>query len=290
MSAGMALAVRNPAACARKRSQTEWREFRFQGRAPGIRAGTSRYFGASPWASSKGEDLMKIALLGYGKMGKLVEAAALQEGWHVGPKLDIYSNADGRGITASAMAGVDVAVDFSQPDAVIANVEAMARLGINLVVGTTGWLQEIERVRDLVRDSGIGMVYGANFSVGMNLFFRIVEQAAQLAGSLGQYDAFVAEQHHRAKKDAPSGTALQLKQILDPHFRDRQLAISSTRSGFIPGNHTVGFDCEADTIVLEHRVRNRQGFAEGAILAAKWIAGKKGLYDFHEVFTQILES
>jgi len=231
---------------------------------------------------------MKIALLGIGKMGKLVEALAMQEGWEIGPKLDVYNNAGGRGITRSAMEGVDVAVDFSQPDAVLANIEAAARLRINLVVGTTGWMGAIDRVENIVRESGIGMVYGSNFSVGMNLFFEIVARAAQLMGKLPQYDPFLTEQHHRAKKDAPSGTALNLQAILAPHFPGRTPGIACTRAGFIPGNHQVGFDCEADSILLEHRVRNRQGFAEGAILAARWIAGKKGLYDFHSVFTQIL--
>lgn len=132
------------------------------------------------------------------------------------------------------------------------------------------------------------MVHGSNFSIGMNLFFEIVERAAQLMGKLPEYDPFVAEQHHRAKKDSPSGTALNLQAILAPYFTNRSLPIASTRAGFIPGNHQVGFDSEADTIFLEHRARNRQGFAAGAILAAKWIVGKKGVYEFHGVFTQIL--
>lgn len=231
---------------------------------------------------------MKIALLGYGKMGKLVESSAMQAGWEIGPKLDIHNNAGGRGITRAAMEGVDVAVDFSQPDAVLLNVEAVARLGINLVVGTTGWLNAVDQAGTIVRKSGIGMVYGSNFSLGMNLFFEIVERTAQIMGKIPQYEAFLTEEHHRAKIDAPSGTALNLRAILSPHYPDKTLAIACTRAGFIPGNHQVGFDSESDTILLEHRVRNRQGFAEGAILAAKWIVGKTGLFDFHSVFTQIL--
>ncbi len=231
---------------------------------------------------------MKIALLGYGKMGKLVESLALQEGWEIGPKLDIYSNAGGRGITKTSMKGVDVALDFSQPDAVLPNVQAAAPLGINLVVGTTGWSEAFEKAEKIVFESGVGMVYGSNFSIGMNLFFDIVERAAQLMGKLPEYDPFLGEQHHRAKKDAPSGTALNLKALLARHFPDKTFSIASTRAGFIPGNHQVGFDSEADTIILEHRVRNRQGFAAGAILAARWIVGKKGVYEFHSVFTQIL--
>ncbi len=233
---------------------------------------------------------MRIALLGYGKMGRLVEELALKESWEIGPKLDVHNNEGGCGITEASMEGVDVAVEFSQPDAVLANVHACARLGVNLVVGTTGWMESLDRVKELVAETGIGMVYGANFSIGMNLFYEIVARAAQLIGSMQDYDPFLLEQHHRAKLDAPSGTALRLREILATHCRDRTPAIASTRAGFIPGNHQVGFDSESDTIVLEHRARNRLGLAKGAILAARWIAGKRGMYDFHEVFPQILDA
>ncbi len=231
---------------------------------------------------------MKIALLGYGKMGRLVEAIAIREGWEVGPKLDIGENAAGGGITASSMAGVDVALDFSQPDAVLPNIEAAARAGINLVVGTTGWADARSHVERIVLESGIGLVHASNFSVGMNLFFEIVSSAARIVGKVPQYDPYLAEEHHRAKKDAPSGTALQLLELMKPYLNGPAPAIACTRAGFIPGNHRVGFDCEADTIVLEHRARNRQGFAEGAVLAARWIAGRKGFYDFRAVFREIL--
>jgi 4-hydroxy-tetrahydrodipicolinate reductase len=231
---------------------------------------------------------MKLALLGYGKMGKLVEAIALREGWEVGPKLDIADNAEGSGITQDSMAGVDVAIDFSQPEAVLANAEAAARLGINLVIGTTGWANQKNKIEQIVRDTGIGLVYGANFSLGVNLFFEIVSHAARLLGMVPQYDAYMSEEHHRAKKDAPSGTALNLLDVMRPHLTNPNLSIASIRAGSIPGTHTIGFDSEADTIVLEHRARSRQGFAEGAFLAARWIAGKKGYYDFRQVFREIV--
>lgn len=230
---------------------------------------------------------MRIALLGYGKMGKLVESIALREGWQVGPKLDIEDNAGGSGITRASMSGVDVAVEFSQPDAVLRNIEAAARAGINLVVGTTGWSGRQSEAEQIVRESGIGLVYGANFSIGMNLFFEIVSHAAKLVGKLPQYDAYLEEEHHRAKKDAPSGTALNLLEMMRPHLKNPNLGIASIRAGWIPGTHVVGFDSEADTIVLEHRARSRQGFAEGAALAARWIAGKKGFFDFRHVFREI---
>ncbi len=231
---------------------------------------------------------MKIALLGYGKMGKLVEAVALREGWQIGPRLDIENNAGAKGITPQSMQGVDVAVDFSQPDAVLPNIEACARTGVNMVVGTTGWGTYRGRAEQLVRDSATGLVHGANFSVGMNLFFEIVSRAAQVISKAPQYDPYLLEQHHRAKIDSPSGTALSLLELMNPHLKDRKVNVASSRAGFIPGNHIVGFDAEADTIILEHRARNREGFAEGALLAARWIAGKKGFFDFREVFHQIL--
>jgi 4-hydroxy-tetrahydrodipicolinate reductase len=230
---------------------------------------------------------VKIALLGYGKMGKLVETIALREGMQVGPKLDINDNFNGCGITEAVMEGVDVAIEFSQPDAVLRNIEAAARIGVHVVVGTTGWADQHSKVEQIVRDSGIGLVCGANFSLGMNLFFEIISHSARLIGMLPQYDAYLSEEHHRAKKDAPSGTALNLLDLMRPHLTNPALNIASIRAGSIPGTHVIGFDSEADTIILEHRARSRQGFAEGAVLAAKWIAGRKGFYDFRKVFREI---
>ncbi len=229
-----------------------------------------------------------MALLGYGKMGKLVETIAVQEGWEIGPRLDIHDNANGRGITPTSMNGVDVAIEFSQPEAVVPNIKAAARAGVSMVVGTTGWSDQRSTVRRIVKESGIGLIYGANFSLGMNLFFEIVSHSARLIGMLPQYDAYISEEHHKAKKDAPSGTALNLLDLMRPHLSNPNLNIASIRAGSIPGTHVVGFDSAADTIVLEHRARSRQGFAEGAILAARWIVGKKGLYDFRKVFREII--
>jgi 4-hydroxy-tetrahydrodipicolinate reductase len=231
---------------------------------------------------------MKIAIIGYGKMGRLVETLAARENWDVGPRLDLADNRDGSGITRSSMSGVDVAVDFSQPDAVMPNIEAGARAGVHMVVGTTGWSAHLDQVRQLVLDSGIGLVHGSNFSIGMNLFFEIAAEAARIVGKVPQYDAFLSETHHRAKKDAPSGTALNLLALVRPHIGGREPGIAVTRAGHIPGIHVLGFDSEADTITLEHSARSRQGLAEGAILAAGWIAGRKGFYDFRAVFREIM--
>jgi len=232
---------------------------------------------------------MKMAILGYGKMGRMVEEIALREGWEIGPKLDINDNAGGAGITKVSMSGVDAAVEFSQPSAVVANIEAAARSGVSLVVGTTGWSDQEDRIEKIVRESGIGLVYGANFSVGMNLFFEIVSRAAELIGKVPQYDPFLSEEHHRAKKDAPSGTALNLLELMRPHLSNPEPSVACVRAGAIPGTHVIGFDSPADTILLEHRARNRQGFAEGAVMAARWIIGKKGMYDFRQVFREIVK-
>ena len=231
---------------------------------------------------------MKMALLGYGKMGRMVEEIALGEGWEIGPKLDINDNAGGSGITKESMAGVDAAVEFSQPSAVVANIEAAAKAGVSIVVGTTGWADQLDKIEKTVRESGIGLVYGANFSVGMNLFFEIVSHAAKLIGKVPRYDPFLSEEHHRAKKDAPSGTALNLLELMRPHLNNPEPSVACIRAGSIPGTHVIGFDSPADTILLEHRARSRQGFAEGAVMAARWIIGKKGMYDFRQVFREIV--
>ena len=231
---------------------------------------------------------MRMALLGYGKMGRMVEEIALGEGWEIGPKLDINDNAGGSGITKESMAGVDAAVEFSQPSAVVTNIEAAAKAGVSLVVGTTGWSDQLDKIEKIVRDSGVGLVYGANFSVGMNLFFELVSRAAELIGKVPQYDPFLTEEHHRAKKDAPSGTALNLLELMRPHLKNSEPSVACIRAGAIPGTHVIGFDSMADTILLEHRARSRRGFAEGAVMAARWIVGKKGMYDFRQIFREIV--
>jgi 4-hydroxy-tetrahydrodipicolinate reductase len=231
---------------------------------------------------------MRIALLGYGRMGKLIEETALRQGLEVAPKFDISDNENGCGITTESMEGVDVAIEFSQPDAVLANIKAAANAGVSIVVGTTGWSDKRDQVEQIVNEAGIGLIYGANFSIGMNLFFEIVAYASRIVGMVPQYDAFLSEEHHRAKKDAPSGTALNLRDLMRPHLNNQNLDIACIRSGHIPGTHIVGFDSEADTILLEHRARSRKGFAEGAVIAARWIAGKKGMYDFRQIFREIV--
>ena len=228
---------------------------------------------------------MNIAILGYGKMGHLVEEVAKQKGIGVPVTLD-KENEGGREITRERLAEVDVCVDFSQPDAVVDNVKACAAIGKNIVVGATGWYQHLDDVRAVVSSSDIGMVYGANFSIGMNLFFKIVDEAAKVVSRFNQYDPFIHEAHHKRKLDAPSGTAIELERVMKSVYQS--LSVSSTRVGYVPGTHTVGFDSEADTITLVHTARSRQGFAEGAVMAAEWINGRKGFYDFREIFNSEL--
>jgi 4-hydroxy-tetrahydrodipicolinate reductase len=217
---------------------------------------------------------MRIAIVGYGKMGRLIEELAPGAGIEIAGRFDIGQPLE--------PGDFRVAVDFTMPDAIVGNVRRAADLGVNLVIGTTGWYEHLPTVREIVESSGIGVVYGANFSIGVNLFFRIVKQTAELIAAHPEYDPYVWEMHHRHKKDAPSGTAAMLQKLLrDPY--GREIAAASVRAGEVPGTHEVGFDSEADTITLTHTARGRKGFALGALLAAKWIEGRKGLHEFQEV-------
>ncbi len=226
---------------------------------------------------------MKIALLGYGKMGKLLEALAPSQGMEVALKLDEYNNREGAGITAANFRGVDVALDFSTPEAAADNIPRVVALGVNLVVGTTGWQEHLKPIQTLVKRHGTGLVYGSNFSIGVNVFYRIVGAAAGWLKDQPDYDPWVHEMHHKMKRDAPSGTALKLRDLLSAQYGSRPIDVSSARAGSVPGTHTVGFDSEADTITLTHSARSRTGFALGALYAADWIRGKKGCYEFSEV-------
>ena len=229
---------------------------------------------------------MKIALVGYGKMGHMIARLAADRGIEVGAKLDEFNNANFEGITAENFRGVDAAIDFSIPAALLENVERVAALGINVVVGTTGWQQHMPRVRDAVERYGIGLVWSPNYSVGVNAFFRIARTAAKLLSEEPEYEAWAWEIHHSAKKDAPSGTLLKLVDEMHGAGYDRKVDIGSNRAGAIPGTHEIGFDSAADTITLRHTARSREGFALGALKAAQWIRGKKGFYEFGDILFQ----
>jgi 4-hydroxy-tetrahydrodipicolinate reductase len=160
--------------------------------------------------------------------------------------------------------------------------------GIAMVEGTTGWSDDFEDVKAVVDRYDGAFVYGANFSIGVNLYYRVVDHAAELFSRFPEYEVFLEEQHHSRKKDAPSGTALKLKSIVEQHI-DREFSVTATRAGNIPGTHRVGFDGSADQILLQHTARSREGFAAGALMAAEWIVGKKGFYEFGEVIEDILK-
>jgi 4-hydroxy-tetrahydrodipicolinate reductase len=226
---------------------------------------------------------VKLALVGYGKMGRLIEQLAPEFGFEVALKLDIDNNRNGAGITRDNFRGIDAAIEFSTPDTAVDNIERMAGLGVNVVVGTTGWFDSLPRVRAAVEKAGTGLVYSPNFSVGMQVFFRIVESAAQGFRNESEYDAWAWEIHHKMKKDAPSGTLLKLREVMQQAGYARPIDVASNRAGTVPGTHEIGFDSEADTITLTHTARSRAGFARGALKAARWVAGKSGVYDFAEV-------
>ena len=230
----------------------------------------------------------RLALVGHGRMGKLVEQLAPEHGFEVALRLDGSSNAGGSGITAESLQGMDVAIDFSNAAAVPENAERIAALGIPLVVGTTGWTSELPRVREAVERHGAGLLYGANFSVGVQVFYRLAEEAARLLARETAYDAWAYEIHHKMKKDAPSGTLFQILKVMEGAGYGRKIDVSSNRAGAIPGTHVVGFDSEADTILLEHRARNRAGFAHGALRAARWMIGRRGFYEFSQVWEEIV--
>jgi 4-hydroxy-tetrahydrodipicolinate reductase len=226
---------------------------------------------------------LNLAILGYGKMGKAIAQLAPQRGFEVRLILDIDTNAGGAAITPENFQGIDVCAEFTEPAAALEDIRRAAALGCNLVVGTTGWHDRLEEVRRVVEASGIGMVYAANFSVGVQLFYRLARAAAGIFAGFPLYEPYLTEAHHKFKKDAPSGTALEIKRQVQPLFGEREIPVASIRAGHIPGVHELGFDSEADTVVLRHTARGRQGFAEGALYAARWVVGKKGLFNFAEV-------
>jgi len=231
---------------------------------------------------------MKIALIGYGAMGKLIKTLAENKNHEVAVIIDESSANLSAAELAEKLKGVDAAIDFSSAEAVRKNVEACVLAQIPLVEGTTGWSAERAEIEKFVRESDGAFVFGANFSIGVNLFYRLVDFASELFVKFEDYEAFIEEQHHSRKKDAPSGTALKLKDLVSAHIK-KDFSVSATRAGNIPGTHRVGFDGSADQILLEHAARSREGFASGAILAAEWIFGKKGFWEFTDVMDEIVK-
>jgi 4-hydroxy-tetrahydrodipicolinate reductase len=229
---------------------------------------------------------MNIALIGYGSMGHSVERVARERGHSI----VTIVNENHKGLDAShlseSLRAADVAIDFTAAPAVERNVSACMHAEVPLVEGTTGWHDDLDKIRSLVVNSGGALAYGANFSIGVNLFYKVIEYAAELFAKFPEYELFIEELHHSKKRDAPSGTALKLREIVDPHYAG-DVSIASTRTGHIPGTHRVGFDAPADQILLEHSARSRDGFALGAVMAAEWLVGKKGLHEFTSIMDEI---
>jgi 4-hydroxy-tetrahydrodipicolinate reductase len=221
-------------------------------------------------------------------MGQLVEAGARKAGDETGVVITSKENLTIEQLSEK-LRGHDVAIDFSIGDTVLKNIEACARAHVPLVEGTTGWKQHEATAKQIITEHSGAMVYGANFSVGVNLFYRIAKQAAALFSAVEGYAPFIEEAHHSRKRDAPSGTALKLRDLMSEHLGP-DIPTSSTRAGYIPGTHRVGFDSEADQILLTHTARSRQGFANGALLAAHWIIGRTGVFEFSEVIESVISS
>jgi len=226
---------------------------------------------------------LSLLILGKGKTGSLVAEVARERG-HKVSVLDSKDNAEARALTRESLNGVDAVIDFTTPEAVLKNVSACARLGTNVVIGTTGWYSEIPYVRKLVEENKTGLIYGSNFSVGVNTFFDIARAAGSAAAH--GYTIKIVERHHQHKKDSPSGTAASLQQVIKD-ASETEAEITSIREGETIGTHVILLDSPNDTMMLVHDAKSRRGFAEGAVKAAEWLKGKKGFYDFREIFKEL---
>jgi 4-hydroxy-tetrahydrodipicolinate reductase len=244
---------------------------------------------------------MRIALIGYGKMGKEVEQHATERGWSVTLRLTSKSSV----VSEESATGTDVAIHFASPASVLDSVATWTGLGKPMVIGTTGWMNRLDEVRKTVGNAGTGMIYGANFSPGVHIFARLVEEAASLADRFPGYDIALREIHHAQKIDSPSGTALMLGNILLKRIRRKseiltapasariaphQVRISSERFGTVVGTHTLTLDSLSDSLELTHAAKNRAGFALGALMAAEWIRARTGVYSVEEMMAELLDT
>ncbi len=245
---------------------------------------------------------MNIAIIGYGKMGKAIEEVALEKGTTVKKIFTEEENYNSLALTKKNLKNIDVCIDFTTPSVVFDNIEAVAKAGNNIVVGTTGWFNKLEDVKKIVKKNNIGLLYSPNFSLGINIFYRIINTASNIFNNFDEYDMMVSEIHHKHKTDSPSGTALVLGQIITQNVKRKkeilqetahskmksdQLHITSARVGSCVGQHTVLFDSDFDCIELTHTAKSRRGFALGALLAAEWLSGKKGVFTMKDVMTSI---
>ena len=247
---------------------------------------------------------MKIALIGYGKMGREVEQVARKSGHAIAARIDPVSDLPATSeISSQSIGSADVCIEFTHPEAAFGNIERVVHLQKPLVVGTTGWYQHLATIKEMVLEQKTGLVYAPNFSLGVNLFYRVAAVAARLFHRFEEYDVCGLEAHHRLKVDSPSGTARKLSEIILEHFpRKKRVVVDSLnraidpeefhlvslRAGHFPGTHSLAFDSVADTIELTHTARSRAGFAAGALLAAEWIMNRQGVYTFEQVLEDLL--
>ena len=224
---------------------------------------------------------MKLLLVGYGRMGKLVERLAPDYGFEVVGYLDDTNNIGGVGIPSAPDA--DVAIEFSVPSAVVENLPLLASRKMNVVIGTTGWNEHEAKMKEIVASAGVGVVAAANFSLGVALFQSLAEHAAKMFAPYPQYGAWIHEIHHAAKKDAPSGTAITLEKGMKGAGYAHTIDMASSRAGSVPGTHTVGFDGPFETVTMTHTNRDRAAFAQGALQAAKWVQGRRGWFTIRDV-------
>ena len=228
---------------------------------------------------------MNLLLLGRGKTGAFVAEVAQERKHHI-QVIGAKENAACAALTAEKLRSADVVIDFTTPHSVLAHIEACVSAGKNMVVGTTGWHNELDRARKLVEEHKTGFVYAANFSIGVNLFFDVARSAA--AALRHNYSGQIFERHHVHKKDAPSGTAIAIQHVMrDAGQSKEELEITSFREGEVVGMHEVVLESTADRIYLCHDAKNRRGFAEGAVLAAEWLAGKPGFHDFKDIWREL---
>lgn len=242
---------------------------------------------------------MAIAIVGYGRMGQEIEATANEQGVKINSIFDVKNK-----LTKDSDFNFNTAIEFTEPNAVLENIKILAEQGKNIITGTTGWYGKIDEVKEIVRQNKIGFVWGSNFSVGVNLFFKIIENSSAIFDSFEEFDVMLHEMHHKRKLDSPSGTALKLATLitenmhrknnivtdkLDREIQPEELHVSSTRGGEIFGKHSVFFDSVSDEIILSHNAKNRKGFAKGAVLSSQWIFNRKGFYEFREVIEDIVQ-
>lgn len=247
---------------------------------------------------------MKIAITGYGKMGQITEQLAIENGHNVVSTIDpAMKTAKFKKLTEENLCEADVVIDFTVPAIVLENIDIYIKYGINAVIGTTGWYEYLEEVKEKVEKSKIGLIWSGNFSIGVNLFFRIIKESSALMNKFSLYDVMGYEIHHNRKKDSPSGTMNMIGKILLDNLKNKkkivteklsrkisedEIHLASIRGGSVPGTHVISFDSEVDTIELKHTARSRKGLAVGAIKAAEWIKDKKGFYNIEDMMKEII--